>query len=91
MSYGMEYPFDQFGSAVLAMSPPKILATPSLLGGGGMLEKPPWSCVSTAQQQPKHWCVTNALPATDTKHITMRAAIGKINAISAKPSTGQQE
>jgi len=41
MSYGMEYPFDQFGSAVLAMSPPKILATPSLLGGGGMLEKPP--------------------------------------------------
>ena len=34
-SYGMEYPFGQFGSAVLAMSPPKILPTPSLLGGGG--------------------------------------------------------
>ena len=33
-SYGMEYPFGQFGSAVLAMSPPKILPTPSLLVGG---------------------------------------------------------
>ncbi|KAK4806218.1 hypothetical protein QYF61_001141 [Mycteria americana] len=34
MSYGMEYPFRQFGSAVLAMSPPKILPTPSLLVRG---------------------------------------------------------
>ncbi|KAK4806753.1 hypothetical protein QYF61_005549 [Mycteria americana] len=30
-SFGMEYPFGQFGSAVLAMSPPKLLPTPSLL------------------------------------------------------------
>ncbi|PKU43514.1 hypothetical protein llap_6189 [Limosa lapponica baueri] len=30
-SYGMENPFDQFGSAVLALSPPNILPTPSLL------------------------------------------------------------
>jgi len=28
----MEYPFRQSGSAVLAMSPPKILPTPSRLG-----------------------------------------------------------
>ena len=33
-SYGMEYPFGQFGSAVLAVSPPKILPTPSLLVRG---------------------------------------------------------
>ncbi|PKU30181.1 rna-directed dna polymerase from mobile element jockey-like [Limosa lapponica baueri] len=33
-SYGMEYPFRQFGSAVLAMSPPKTLPTPSLLAFG---------------------------------------------------------
>jgi len=27
----MEYPFNQFGSTVLAMSPPNLLPTPSLL------------------------------------------------------------
>ncbi|CAM9620143.1 unnamed protein product, partial [Bubo scandiacus] len=32
-SYGMEYPFGQFGSAVLVVSPPKILPTPSHCGG----------------------------------------------------------
>lgn len=31
-SYGPEYPFGQFGSAVLAVSSPRILSTPSLLG-----------------------------------------------------------
>ncbi|KAK4817959.1 hypothetical protein QYF61_003479 [Mycteria americana] len=31
MSYGMEYPFDQFRSAVPAVSPPNFLCTPSLL------------------------------------------------------------
>lgn len=30
-SYGMEYPFGQLGSPVLALSPPKILPTPILL------------------------------------------------------------
>jgi len=36
----MEYPFGQFGSAVLAMFPPKILPTPSLLAfvGGNIGE-----------------------------------------------------
>lgn len=32
-SYDMEHPFGQFGPAVLAMSPLKILPTPSLLVG----------------------------------------------------------
>lgn len=31
VSYGMEYPFRQFGSATLAMSPLKVLSTPKLL------------------------------------------------------------
>ncbi|KAK4822228.1 hypothetical protein QYF61_011869, partial [Mycteria americana] len=31
MPYGMEYPFGQLGSAVLAVSPPSFLCTPSLL------------------------------------------------------------
>ena len=33
-SYGMECPFGQFGSAVLAVSPPNFLCIPSLLAGG---------------------------------------------------------
>ncbi|KAK4807191.1 hypothetical protein QYF61_024311 [Mycteria americana] len=32
-SYGMEYPFHQFGSAVLVVSPPSFLCTSSLLAG----------------------------------------------------------
>lgn len=32
-SYGIEYPFGQFGSAVLAVSPPSFLCTSSLLAG----------------------------------------------------------
>lgn len=36
-SHGMEYPFGQFWSAVLAMFPPKILPIPNLLDGGEML------------------------------------------------------
>ena len=31
----VEYPFGHFGSAVLALSPPNLLPTPSLLGFGG--------------------------------------------------------
>ena len=33
MSHGMEYPFCQFGSAVLAVSPPNSLCPSSLLAG----------------------------------------------------------
>ena len=33
MSYGTEYPFGQFGSAVLAVSPPSFLGPSSLLAG----------------------------------------------------------
>jgi len=38
-SYGTEYPCGQFGSALLAVSPPNFLLTPSLLTGGGRVEK----------------------------------------------------
>lgn len=39
MPYGMEYPFNQFGSGALAMFPPRTLPTPSLLDElGGLLE-----------------------------------------------------
>jgi len=39
MLYGMEYLFGQFGSAVLAVSPPNFLTTPSLFTKGAEREK----------------------------------------------------
>ena len=42
MSYGMEYPFGQLGSAVPAVSPPNFLCTPaSSLAGWGEKQKRP--------------------------------------------------
>jgi len=41
ISCGMEYPFGEFGSAVLAMCPPKILPTPQPTGEGEPLERQP--------------------------------------------------
>lgn len=35
----MEYPFEQLGSAVLALSPSGFLCTPGLLGGGVVVRK----------------------------------------------------
>ena len=87
-SYGMEYPVGQFGSAVLVVSLPKILPTPSLLlSGGGNVGDTALVCAGTAQQQPKHRCVINTLLASKRQHSTMRAAVGRINSISARPNT----
>jgi len=57
MSCGMDYPFGQFGSAVLIMSPPKIFPRPAY-----------------------------TFLATNAKHSTVRAAMRKINSISARHS-----
>lgn len=50
--YGMEYPFAQVGSSVLAVLLPKLLPTPQLtvLWSGDSLERQPWYCASTDQQ-----------------------------------------
>ena len=51
MSYGMEYPFGQLGSAVLPVPPSDFLCTSNLLTGGRCEEqRRPWLCVSTAQE-----------------------------------------
>jgi len=51
ISYGMQYPLGQMGSAVLAMSLSTSRAPPaSSLVGWGEKQKRPWVSVSTAQQ-----------------------------------------
>jgi len=86
-SYFMEYPLGQFGSAVLGLSPPKILPTPSLLGEGGNAGETALMLWSTAQQQPKHRDVTNTFLATNTKHSITRAARAKLT--PSQPDTIQ--
>lgn len=43
-----------------------------------------WTLLSSA---PKNWCVINHSLATDTKYSTMRAAVRKVNPISARSDT----
>lgn len=86
-SYATKYPSGHFGSAGLVVLPPKIWPTPSLLMGGRMLERQHRCCANTAQQWPKHWGVTNTFLATNAKHGTVRAAMGKMNSIPATPNT----
>ena len=52
-SYGMEYPFGQFGSAVLCVSPPNFLGTPSPLAGGVV-----WEAEKALALWKHHWAVT---------------------------------
>ena len=80
-------PLGQFGSAVLAMSPPNLPHTLILLAFVGWgSEQQPWCCSSAAQ--PKYWCFINTFLDTNAKHITVWAAMRKVNSIPARPSTG---
>lgn len=76
MPYDMEYSFGQFGSAVLVMSSAKILPPRLLVGGWNGGETALMLC-RAAQQQPKHWCVTNTFVGTNAKHSTVRAPVEK--------------
>lgn len=62
---GMGYPFGQFGSALLAMLPPRFLCTCSL--AEHIKQKSPWLKVNTAQETPKHQCVNNIVLITNPK------------------------
>lgn len=58
--YGIEYPFGQFGSAVLFFPLPGCCASPdSMLAGQCETMKIPWISVSTAEQQLKYHCLIN--------------------------------
>lgn len=96
-SYSTDHAFSQFGSAVpdwhpyhspLTAPPSKPFLTPSLLAfcGGRELEGQLWCCVSSVQQQLRHWCVTSTVPATNTQHSAARAAMGKVNSFLARPN-----
>lgn len=65
--------------------PSHILAHPQPSHWGGSVgrvgRKQPWSCTSTAQQQPKHRHVFNIVLATYPKHSTVITAVKKVNLI----------
>ena len=50
-------------------------------------QRKPCHCASTVQQEPKHWCITNAVLATYAKQSTTPAAVKKVNSIPARHST----
>jgi len=84
----MEYPFDQLGSAVPAVSPPNFLCTPSLLTGRVVQEaKRPWCRASTVQRWVKHHCVVNTVFTTNPKHSTLQMTMKKIHSVQAQTST----
>jgi len=85
MSYGTGHPFGQLGSAVLPVSPPSHLCTPSLLAGGVVqgVEKALTVCkhCSAATKDP---CVINIVFSTNSKHSLILATMNKINSTQPK-------
>jgi len=87
-SHSMKYPFGQFGSVLLATSPPSLLPTSSLLafGRGVGVERALmlWEHCSAVAKTVE--CSRDLL-ATATKHTTIRAAMGKVNSTPTRPHT----
>lgn len=82
MTYDVEYPFGQWGSTVLAVSPPIFLCPPpSLLAGQCEKLKNPCLRVSTAQCQREQQCVINIILFLYPKHSTVPDTRRKINFI----------
>lgn len=73
MSYGMEYLFGCFGSAVLSV--PLTNPCPALLAFVGGVGETALLLLEHCSVYPKHWCVTNILLAT--KHSSMKATMEK--------------
>lgn len=76
MSHGMEY---TFGSSLLAVFPFQLLAHPSLLSGGGGVEKREKlmlckHCSATG----KHWCVINTASVTNPKYSSIQVPTKEI-------------
>jgi len=81
---GRGCPLGQLGSAARRVSP-NFLRTPSLLTGGQSgRRRQPWGCASTAQQQPHHRCVINAVLSRNPTCSPVQAAVSPT---PARPST----
>lgn len=71
MPRGMGYPFGQLGSAFLVLSSSSSLCTASPLTARHCEKhRSAWLCLSTAQQQLKHWCVISTVLILNPKHST---------------------
>lgn len=88
MPNGMEYFFGQFGSDVLAVSPSKISLILSPLVRGKRWDS--LDAVPAPLSSTKYQCVINTSLAPSAKHSALRSAVGEINSISAKPTTGER-
>lgn len=58
---------------------------PPRSGGRAGKKEKPWGCASTAQQQPKHWCVTHTVLATNGKCSTILVAMKEVDSIRGRP------
>lgn len=86
--YGIERTFGQPRTVVLAVCPPHFLPACSLLSAGVLRKKGKlWHYTSSAQEQPKRWCVINAGLVTNRKHSPIGATMKKVNSIPVRPST----
>lgn len=90
--YGMEYPFDQCESAILAMSSPSFLTSWSYLLGREREKKKKKKRYyeSSAQQQLKQWCAVYILFVKNPRYCRycMKwAAVRKVESIPARLST----
>ena len=88
MSYGMEYPFGQLGSAVPAASPPSFLCTPSLLAGGVVreTEKALTLCKHCSAITKTSLCYQHCFRHKCKTYSPLLVTMKKINSIPAKIS-----
>lgn len=80
-----KYSFGHFGSAVLALPPPKLLCT-SLVAEQGK-PRSPWLKLSTTEQQLKHRCGINIILILSPTYNTVATTRKKINSIPVKTRT----
>lgn len=88
------FPFDQYWSAVLAMSPPSLLPSPSwawvLIVRKRQCRVGKRKCLDAVQalyNNSENGCVIDTNLVTNIKHSTVEASMKKVNSIPVSPST----
>jgi len=89
MPYGMGFPFDQFGSAILVLSPSSSLCIPRSFHQSNMGS---WKVLGSVQHcsTAKRWCVISTIFTKNPKHGIIWASMKKINSVPAKAITNFQ-